>query len=51
MAHSSWSPPAGLLAAEHFCNLHRPEIPNLDADVELARQRLQAPVFRQVRKG
>jgi len=31
-------------AAEQFCELHRPEIPNLHADVELARQQLQSAV-------
>jgi len=31
-------------AAEQFCELHRPEIANLHANVELARQRLQSAV-------
>jgi hypothetical protein len=40
MGHSSWPSYTGLQAANHFCELHRPEIPNLDSYIKLARQRL-----------
>jgi hypothetical protein len=51
MGRSSWPPHSGFLAAKHFCNLHRSKIPNLDADVKLAWQRLQAAVTMAMQVG
>ena len=38
-------------AANHFCELHRSEIPNLDPYVKLARQRLQSAVTMAMQVG
>jgi len=49
--YSSRPPHAGFHAAKYFCKLHRPEIPNLDAYVKLARQPLQATVTMAMQVG
>src|ERR1700730_5874132 len=51
MGHTSWLPHAGLHAAKHFRELHGAKIPNVNTNVKLARQPLQAAVTMPVEVG